>query len=516
MKNQNEIDKLWGEISKIFNRELSKLPDIPNCSSKKPTKQFRKCKNFWNDELAQCWKVLCQNEKNYLNFKVRGQAEKAQKQQLLLIYKDAQKVFNNKFRFFKRKHKKQQMDDLERESVENPQKMWEKLKKLGDPPSSKAVLEIIREDGTISNDIQEILSKWYKDISQLFSGLRENPEFSFDDAFYEEILSKKQELENISHEQFSQQFQYDCNELNSEILYSEVSRGIERARLRKAYLEIPNEALKNENAKNLLYNFFKLCFSCGLNPTEWDKNNIKPIPKKDKDQRDPLQNRCITIMCCVAKIYSSILTSRLQSFLEKNNILVDEQNGFRVARSCIDHIFVLTTVLRNRKSKGKGTFVAYIDYKKAFDSVDRSLLLYKLLEIGVHGSFYKAISAMFCNPRSRVILNEFSTNYFDCPVGVKQGDCISATLFAIYINDLAKEIKNCKVGINLYEMLDGESVASIPESLLFVNILLYADDLVCMAENELDMQELLILVETWCMRWRLEEEEEKIYSGGWR
>ena len=81
--------------------------------------------------------------------------------------------------------------------------------------------------------------------------------------------------------------------------------------MKKAYLEIPNEALKNENAKLLLYKFSKLCFNCGLNPTEWDKNDIKPIPKKDKDQRDPLQNRCITIMCCVAKIYSSILTNRL-------------------------------------------------------------------------------------------------------------------------------------------------------------------------------------------------------------
>ena len=53
-------------------------------------------------------------------------------------------------------------------------------------------------------------------------------------------------------------------------------------------------------------------------------------------------------------------------------------------------------------------------------------------------------------------------------------------------------------------MLDGESVDTIPESLLFVNILLYADDLVCMAKNEGDMQKLLYLVETWCARWRLE------------
>ena len=87
---------------------------------------------------------------------------------------------------------------------------------------------------------------------------------------------------------------------------------------------------------------------------------------------------------------------------------------------------------------------------------------------------------------------------------MKQGDCISATLFAIYINDLAKEIKACKIGIDLNEILDGESVPNIPESLLFINILLYADDIVCLAENETDMQELLIIVENWCRKWRLE------------
>ena len=209
-------------------------------------------------------------------------------------------------------------------------------------------------------------------------------------------------------------------------------------------------------------------------------------------------------MCCVAKIYSSILTTRLQNFLESNNILIDEQNGFRAARSCIDHIFVLTTLLRNRKSMGLSTFLAFVDYKKAFDSVDRSLLLYKLLGIGIFGKFYNAISAMFHNPRARVIFNEFSTDYFDCPIGVKQGDCISATLFAIFINDLAQEIKDCKIGIDLTELIDREEVPNIPSSLLFVNILLYADDIVCLADNEADMQELLLIVENWCRKWRLE------------
>jgi hypothetical protein len=259
----------------------------------------------------------------------------------------------------------------------------------------------------------------------------------------------------------------------------------------KAFLDIPNEAFKNVKSKLMLHRFLCLFFSTGHNHTEWDYSDNKPIPKKGKDQRDPLQNRCITIMCCVAKLYSRILNTRLQKYLESNNILVEEQNGFRASRSCIDHIFVLCTVLRNRKLSGKETFLSFIDFQKTFDSVDRNFLLFKLSQIGINGHMYNAISSLYSNPRSRVILNDHETNYFDCPNGVKQGDCLSPTLFAIFINDLAKEIKDCNVGVQI-------------DDNLFMNILLYADDIVLLAESEPDLQLLLFLVENWCKKWRLE------------
>ena len=78
---------------------------------------------------------------------------------------------------------------------------------------------------------------------------------------------------------------------------------------------------------------------------------------------------------------------------------------------------------------GLSTFLSFIDFQKAFDSVDRNLLFYKLSQIGVSGKFYNALTAMYSNPKSKIILNEYETDFFDCPIGVKQGNNISATLF---------------------------------------------------------------------------------------
>ena len=145
---------------------------------------------------------------------------------------------------------------------------------------------------------------------------------------------------------------------------------------------------------------------------------------------------------------------------------------------------------------GKDTFLAFIDFKKAFDSVERNLLLFKLAKIGINGRMYQAISSLYSNPRSRVVLNEHETDYFDCPIGVKQGNCLSPTLFAIFINDLASEIKESNIGIDL-------NVDGGPNMDLF-SILLYADDIVCLAESENELQSILFIIEIWCKKWRLE------------
>ena len=372
---KTEIDQLWHEVKNVFLSEMGSLPDVPISNSKKQNRKFRKSKEFWNEELEKLWSDACNAEKKYLNFKVHSNPDFVIKNEFRTVFKTAQKHFDKKFRYFQRQYKHNQSYELETSAKSHPAAMWAQLKRLNNPPTARAALEIIREDETISRDLKEILERWYQDISKLFSGVREDPEIVFNENFYQEILNKKEEFENMPFEQQSLNCDYNSDNMNNEISYDEVSDAIDKSKYKKSYLEIPNEVMKNKNAKLLLFKFFNLCFISGFNPSDWDFSDIIPIPKKDKDARDPLQNRCITIVCCVAKIYSSILNKRLQKYLETNNILVEEQNGFRVGRSCIDHIFVMCTVLRNRKLLGQDTFICFIDYKKAFDSVDRNLLL---------------------------------------------------------------------------------------------------------------------------------------------
>ena len=107
----------------------------------------------------------------------------------------------------------------------------------------------------------------------------------------------------------------------------------------------------------------------------------------------------------------------------------------------MSHIFVLTTILKNRIAHNLDPFAVFIDFKKAFDFVDRSLLLYKLCQAGISRKFYFAIKSMFHNNQCCVRVGEqYFTDWFSTSKGVRQGDIISPSLFLLFIDDLIHEI----------------------------------------------------------------------------
>ena len=212
-------------------------------------------------------------------------------------------------------------------------------------------------------------------------------------------------------------------------------------------------------------------------PNLWLKSIVKPIPKNlEKSPYVPLNYRGISLISCIAKIYSGILNSRVSAYLEDSKIL-EEQNGFRKDRSCEDHIFVLSSLIKSKKAENKSAFPSFIDVSKAFDCINNDFLYYKLIKNNIGGKIYYAIQELYKETLSCVQLSNMRTEWFQTLYGVRQRDNLSPILFNIYISDLAEELKSMNLDIIMGDM--------------DICILLYTDDIVLVSENEQNLQHML-------------------------
>ena len=133
--------------------------------------------------------------------------------------------------------------------------------------------------------------------------------------------------------------------------------------------------------------------------------------------------------------------------------------------------------------------------KTAFDTVNRECLWYKLLKLGIKGKMYHAVESLYNNVRCAVNVNDVITPFLNVNLGVKQGCPLSPTLFALYVNDLAEEIKALNCGI---EMGDDQ-----------LALLLFAEDVVLIGPTEESLQRMLDKLYEWCSKLQLTINKDK-------
>ena len=191
-------------------------------------------------------------------------------------------------------------------------------------------------------------------------------------------------------------------------------------------------------------------------------------------------------------MFTATLNSRLSFFLEGAGILGEEQAGFREGYSTLDHIFLLHSILNIYFSHRKRLYCAFIDYRKAFDLVDRSSLWSKLMSCGINGKVFRAIHNIYENAKSCVKKDNKLSSFFTCNIGVRQGENLSPLLFAIYLNDFEYFVSRTYDGLDLLatEVRNNCSNDDV-EVFLRLYVLLYADDTIVMAEPALDLQQAL-------------------------
>ena len=262
-------------------------------------------------------------------------------------------------------------------------------------------------------------------------------------------------------------------ELDKEISEEEILQAVKSLKNNKACGDdrVINEYIRS--TIGLLLPVFKCIFNYVLEtgniPQDWTLGNIIPIYKKKGDTNDPGNYRGISLLSCFGKFFTTIINLRLNNFLNLNNILLENQIGFRKGYSTLNHVFSLKSLIDIFFSKKKKLYCAFIDFKKAFDTVWRSGLWIKLISFGITGKLFNVVRNIYDNVKSCVQLNKSFLKY--------------------------NNVKNLFLSDNVFDN--------------YLKILLYADDTVIFSETPEGLQKSLNCLAEYCKCRKLSINAEK-------
>ncbi len=185
---------------------------------------------------------------------------------------------------------------------------------------------------------------------------------------------------------------------------------------------------------DLITDIFSAVFETGQYPEAWKSTYITPLHKKGP-KYDPANYRGLAIASCFGKLYSIFLNNRLRKYMQDLGIAHEFQGGFVKGRRTVDNIFILNAVVDKAKAEKQEVYAAFVDMKKAYDTVDRSLLLGKMIELGAGEKFVEAIAALYQETSYRIKDNNLMGPEFRTNKGLRQGDPLSPLLFNLFIAD---------------------------------------------------------------------------------
>ena len=174
-------------------------------------------------------------------------------------------------------------------------------------------------------------------------------------------------------------------------------------------------------------------FEIGQLPISQRRGIVKLIPKKDADPNLIKNWRPLTLLNCDYKIASKAIANRIKIVLPE--LISDDQSGF-VKNSCIsNNIRTLDSVIQYTANKNIPGLLLFLDFEKAFDTLEWSFTKKSLQHFGFGPSLSKWVRLFYCKTESCILNNGWTSNFFDLSRGVRQGlPVVTLSLYTICRN----------------------------------------------------------------------------------
>ena len=192
--------------------------------------------------------------------------------------------------------------------------------------------------------------------------------------------------------------------------------------------------LKIELSKSLTL-IINQMITTGIFPDSFKISKITPLFKKG-DVSMLSNYRPISLLPTISKIFERILYNQLYDYFNSNNLLAEEQYGFRTNHSTEYAAVKLVDNVSKEMELGNTPTALYIDLSKAFDTLSFDILLYKLNHYGIKDNAFKLLKNYLTNRRQYVVYNSQNSETLDISTGVPQGSILGPLFFSICINDL--------------------------------------------------------------------------------
>lgn len=261
------------------------------------------------------------------------------------------------------------------------------------------------------------------------------------------------------------------------ILEREVEKAIETQKRDKAPGpdRITNNLLLEikEYITPVLTNMFNEILANEEIPKQWSESVITLLHKKG-DKNNINNYRPISLMSNIYKIFAKVILQRITRTLDENQ--PREQAGFRSGYSTLDHIIVVKQIFEKSKEFNTPFYCCFIDYSKAFDSINHNDIWQALIHQGVEPKYIRIIKNIYKNSTAKIKLERDGTE-INIERGVRQGDPLSPKLFSAVLEQVFRNInwENCGLTIN------GETLSHLR----------FADDIILFAPSIEQLQDMV-------------------------